>query len=65
MEKLFLVPVGCSKHLTVAASSTTDAINKAELILWNNFDFDPIIAIAVKQISNLSKESSNDELNRF
>ena len=62
---MFLVPVGCSKHLTVAASSTTEAIAKAELILWNEFNFDPIIAIAVKQISNLSKESSIDELNRF
>ena len=52
MEKLFLVPVGCSKHLTVAASSTTDAIAKADLILWEEFSSDPIIAKRVKQINS-------------
>ena len=48
---MFLVPVGCSKNLTVSASSIADAIAKAELILWQEFSSDPIIAIAVKQIS--------------
>lgn len=59
MQKLFFVPVGCTKHLTIFAVDVAEAIAKADLLLWIQFSDDPIIAKEVKQINEVEGVSQS------